>query len=119
MNAELLPPGPRGNLISGHLPEYRRDALGFLTSLAREYGDFASFPLGTKRCILVNQPAGIEKVLVTNHRNFIKPYPLRPNRLVLGNSLASSEGDLWLRQRRLMQPAFHKDRIAVHGEVMI
>lgn len=57
--------------------------------------------------------------MVTNHHNFIKAKPLRANRCLLGNGLLTSEGDFWLRQRRLVQPVFHRDRIAAYGEVIV
>ena len=71
------------------------------------------------RVFLVNHPDAIEEVLVTQSRCFIKHFALRLNPLVLGNGLLSSEGDFWLRQRRLVQPAFQKNRIAGYGAVMV
>src|SRR5262249_28119818 len=58
-------------------------------------------------------------VLVTNARNFIKHFVLRMNPILLGNGLLTSDGAFWLRQRRLIQPAFHKDRINAYGDVMV
>ena len=70
---------------------------------------------GFTRVYLISHPDLIEEVLVAEARNFIKHFALRMNRLMLGNGLLTSEGDFWLRQRRLIQPAFHRERIAGYG----
>jgi cytochrome P450 len=114
-----LPPGPRGHFLSGNLPEFRRDRLEFLTSCARDYGDVVRLRFGSRRLYLVSHPDLIEEVLVTQSRNFIKHFALRLNPLVLGKGLLTSEGDFWLRQRRLIQPAFGKQRIAAYAPVMV
>jgi cytochrome P450 len=103
----------------GVLPEFREDMLGFVTRCAGEYGDVFAFRLGPKRCILINHPDLIEDVLVTSSRSYTKHFVLRMNPILLGNGMLNSEGDFWLRQRRLAQPAFHRNRIAGYGEVMV
>src|SRR5262245_13370491 len=119
MTARPLPPGPRGSWFAGNLPEFRRGRLEFLTRCARTYGDFVSLRLGPRRVTLVSDPDAIEQVLVTASRHFIKHFALRMNPLVLGNGLLTSEGDFWLRQRRLAQSAFQRGRIAGYGGVMV
>jgi cytochrome P450 len=119
MGTASIPPGPKRHLLSGNLPEFRRDMLAFLTRCARDYGDVVSVRLGPRRFIMLNQPAYIEEVLVTNSRNFGKHYAFRFNRLLLGNGLLSSGGEFWLRQRRLAQPAFNRSRIARYGAIMV
>jgi cytochrome P450 len=114
-----LPPGPKGHFLSGNLPEFRRDLLGFLERCAGDHGDFVSFRLGPRRFVLVNDPAAIEDVLVTRHRDFGRNFAARQMRALLGRSLVNTDGDYWLRQRRLMQPAFHKNRIAGYGATMV
>ena len=100
------------------LPLYR-DMLGFLTLLAREYGDLVPLRLTPFRAVFVNHPDLIEDVLVTRNRSFVKSLALRRARTLVGNGLIVSEGEFWLRQRRLMQPAFHRERIAVYGQAMV
>ena len=113
-----LPPGPKPHFLTGHLPEMRDDLLGLYFRCAREFGDVALLRIGLKRAYLLSHPDLIEEVLVTQHRNFIKHYALRMNQTLLGNGLLTSNGDLWLRQRRLAQPAFHRDRLAAYAEFM-
>src|SRR5262245_22595899 len=112
-------PGPKSHLITGVLPEFREDMLGFVTRCAREYGDVFAFRLGPKRCILINHPDLIEDVLVTSSRFYTKHFVLRMNPILLGNGLLNSEGDFWLRQRRLVQPAFNRQRLAGYGKIMV
>jgi cytochrome P450 len=113
------PPGPKGHWLTGNLPQFARDRLGFLTDCARRYGDCVALRLGPKRILLLSHPDLIEEVLVTQNRRFRKHFALRRTRRTLGNGLLTSEGDFWRRQRRLAQPAFHRDRIAAYGQVMV
>jgi len=116
MGKALIPPGPKGHFLSGHLPELRRDALGFYLRCAREYGDCTTFRFGLKRIYLVSSPGLIEQVL--HSRNFTKHFALRMNKLLLGNGLLTSEGDFWLRQRRLIQPVFQRERLTSYAPDM-
>jgi cytochrome P450 len=93
--------------------------LAFYMQIAREYGDVVAFRLGPKKLVLLNHPEFIEQVLVTENRNFIKHYAFRLLRPTLGNGLVISEGDFWLRQRRLMQPAFSRQRIESFAPVIV
>jgi cytochrome P450 len=93
--------------------------LGFLTRIARQYGDVTWFRLGRRPCILINHPDLIENVLVKNNRNFIKPFAFQFTRPVLGNGLLTSEGEFWKRQRRLAAGAFRGDRISGYGPDMV
>src|SRR5215831_9614816 len=100
--------GPRGNFLFGCLRAFRRDQLNFLRDLRRAYGDYVRIPTVAGYDIyLLADPAAVEHVLVKNYKNYRKPeFLTEPVRLLLGNGLFSSEGDFWLRQRRLAQPAF-------------
>src|SRR5262249_30971697 len=82
-------------------------------------GDVVSFRLGPKQLVLLNHPDFIEQVLVTENRNFIKHYAFRLLRPTLGDGLVISEGDFWLRQRRLMQPAFSRQRIDAFAPTIV
>jgi len=114
-----LPAGPKGHWLLGNLPGFARDQLGFFDACARDYGDFVPVRLGSRRAVILSHPDQIEEVLVTKNRHFVKHFALRTTRRTLGNGLLTSEGDFWRRQRRLAQPAFHKDRVASHAAVMV
>ncbi len=114
------PPGPRGRFLLGNLPEFARDILGFLTACAREYGDVTHLRLATWDAFLVNHPDLIDLVLRKQRENFVKHrFFWRHVTAIFGNGLLTSEGEFWLRQRRLAAPAFHPDRIAAYGETMV
>lgn len=115
----LMPPGPEGSLLTGNLLDYTRDHLGFLTWCAREYGDVTRLRFVNVPVYLLNHPDHIEYVLVRNNRNFIKSRGERVSLGFLGQGLLTSEGSFWRRQRRLAQPAFHRERVAAYGEVMV
>ncbi|MCI0665375.1 MAG: cytochrome P450 [Acidobacteria bacterium] len=121
MDIPLKPPGPKGYLLIRKLLEFDRDPLNFLLHFTREYGDLVYLGAFGLRFYLFNHPDLIEYVLVTNNRNFIKDKGLRISSLrkIFGNGLLTSEGEFWIRQRRLAQPAFHREKIAAYGDVMV
>src|SRR5579864_88556 len=86
--------------------------------MAREYGDLPHFRLGSYPVYLLNHPDLVREVLVTRQSNFIKSRALQRARILLGDGLLTSEGDFHKRQRRLVQPAFHRDRLAAYAAVM-
>jgi cytochrome P450 len=96
----------------------QRNPLKFLEGVAR-YGDVARFRLGPVFVYLVNDPELIRSVLVTRADAYHKGRALERARRLLGQGLLTSEDAVHLRQRRLMQPAFHRDRIAGYGETMV
>ena len=86
--------------------------------VAREYGDLPYFRLGSFPVYLLNHPDLVKEVLVTQQNKFIKSRALQRARILLGNGLLTSEGDLHRRQRRLAQPAFHRERLAAYADQM-
>jgi len=104
----------------GVMREFNRDSLSFITR-AREYGDVVRMRFFYVTAFFLYNPNDIEYVLSTNAKNFIKSMSLRSNffHRLLGNGMLTSEGDFWRRQRRLAQPAFHRQRIGAYGEVMV
>lgn len=96
----------------------RGDPLNFLTEVAG-YGPVAHFRIGNQPVFLLSDPAAIEDVLVTRAGHFAKGRVLERAKRTLGEGLLTSEGTVHLRQRRLMQPAFHKARINTYGEAMV
>jgi cytochrome P450 len=121
--ALTYPPGPKTAWQSvgspGQLFAFRRDPTGYLLRMAAEYGDVAHMRFGPRHVYLISSPADIEKILVTEHRKFVKGTALQATRRVLGQGLLTSEGDFHLRQRRLIQPIFHRQRIAGYAGSMV
>ena len=119
MSNRVRPPGPKGSRISGCAREIGADRVGFLVELQRTYGDVVCFRVWDRTLYLVSDPELIKDVLVTNHKNFTKSRALQLAKFVFGEGLLTNEGDSHRRQRRMMQPAFHMQRIHGYGETMI
>ena len=116
------PPGPAAGLSLLRFLRFlrfRRDPPAELTALQRRFGDVVHFRLGARRFYLLSHPDAVREVLVTRHRDFIKSLALQRARALLGEGLLTSEGETHLRQRRLAQPAFHRDRVAAMAETMV
>ncbi|MFC4452929.1 cytochrome P450 [Deinococcus sonorensis] len=105
-------PGPRGLPYLGVLPQLRRDAPGLFVWARENFGDFVTLPVAGRRILLLSDPASVKHVMLDNARNYRKGRGIQKIRELLGNGLLNSEGDFWLRQRRLAQPAFHRERLA-------
>lgn len=116
---DKFPPGPHEGLKRWSFGPLNENPLDYFSRLAREYGDIAGIRVVNFRTIFVNHPDTIEEVLVANARKYIKGRVLRANRHVFGEGLLTSEGDFWLRQRRLAQPAFHRARIVSYASTMV
>lgn len=114
-----LPPGPKGTLIGGNIGQVGPRRVDFFLDLARTYGPLASFRVGRWRLFLASDPELIQQVLVTDAKHYIKHFGVRTFKPVLGNGLVTSEGDFWLRQRRLIQPAFLKARVLSYVPAMV
>jgi len=108
-------PGPRGPLSA--LP-LMRDPLRTLERAFREYGEVVHFRLLNLHIYAIAHPDGIKHALQDNHRNYTKSFDYQILARLLGYGLVTSEGALWLRQRRLMQPMFHRQKIAAFGAMM-
>lgn len=118
MDVKKRPRGPKNPLVIGHLRAFRRDPLGFLTQAASEYGDLCYFRLARQPVYLLNHPDYIRDVLVTHQTSFTKSRTLQRAKVLLGEGLLTSEDPVHLRQRRLVQPAFHRDRLASYAATM-
>jgi cytochrome P450 len=118
MSVRMLPPGPRGLPILGMLPAVRRNPTGVFLNAARRFGDVTYFKIGPRHGYLITNPADVRHVLQDNARNYHKSPLYEKLRMFLGNGLLTSEDDFWLRQRRIAQPAFHRQRVAALAGVM-
>jgi cytochrome P450 len=104
-----MPPSPERSNVR----EFVRDPLKFFLNLSREYGDVVCYRPAPDTAYLINHPDYVRHVLVDNNRNYSKEtYTNQIFHHVVANGLLTSEGETWRKQRRLMQPAFHKTRLA-------
>lgn len=118
MSVNLRPPGPHPRWPVISFFAYRRNMIEFLERAAREHGDIVYFKMGPQDVYFLNHPDYIKDVLVTRQQNFIKGRALQRSKRLLGEGLLTSEGSFHTRQRRLAQPAFHRQRVAAYAGVM-
>ncbi len=113
------PPGPRGHWLFGIAQDIRTDYLRTVLHMQRTYGDLVRYRFGGRYGYQVSHPDTIKYVLQDNQRNYQRSKALVSRfYLLAGNGLLTSEGDTWRRQRRLIQPAFHRQQIATLGSLM-
>jgi cytochrome P450 len=108
-------PTVKGEFLLGNLRQMKANSFQALCDWQRDYGDLVSFRLATRHFYLISHPKLIEQSLVKQSDVFVKMYdPKKPNglALVLGQGLLTSQGELWQRQRRLMQPVFQRSNLA-------
>jgi cytochrome P450 len=106
-------PGPRALPVLGGMLQLRGDPLARIIALRARFGGFIRLgPLGPRELFLVTEPAAARRVLLDNHPNYKKGLAAQRLRPVLGQGSLLLEGDAWRRRRRLVQPAFHKQKIA-------
>jgi len=104
-------PKAKGSLLFGNTLKVLKDPLAFLSELRDNYGAIVKVKLGTKSYYVVQQPEASKYILQEHARNYYKPGAAKLFKLFLGEGLATSNGDYWLKQRRALQPAFHRQTI--------
>lgn len=117
MSEIKLPPTVKGGIFGGHFMQFRRAPTEFLTKLS-DLGDVASFKMGKQQAFFLNHPDFVRDLLITNNAKFIKGRALQRAKRLLGKGLLTNEGENHLRQRRMIQPAFHRERIKSYAEAM-
>lgn len=106
--------------LVGSLPRLLRDPFRFLIEARARYGDIYELNLGLNRVVILNHPRHAQHIFRDNAANYRKGGAMWDTlRVMLGNGLVVSEGDYWLRQRRMIQPHFHRQRIAMMAERML
>ena len=114
-----LPPGPRARFPGEFILRALRDPLDLFIQLTAEYGDAVGIGMGRHPLVLLTHPDAVRDVLVTNQKQFVKGHVLERAKILLGDGLLTSESELHLRQRRMMQPAFHRERVASYAATMV
>jgi cytochrome P450 len=112
-------PGPSSWPPGASFLKFRRDPLTFFAETQRTYGDIAKFMLGPQQFFLISHPDWIEDVLVTSAKKFQKGLALQRAKRLLGEGLLTSEGQAHMRQRRTIQPMFHRQQVQRFAEAMV
>jgi cytochrome P450 len=111
-------PGPKGLPFFGSVFPAWRDPLAFFKDSHARYGDVVRFKFGPYQYYLVNDPSVVKHVLVDNPKGYTKSRNYVGLKIALGDGLLTSEGDHWRKQRKLAQPAFHRDKLAAFANQM-
>ncbi|MBH8561916.1 cytochrome P450 [Nostoc sp. CENA67] len=112
-------PGDRGNFLLGNVSEIQRHGiLQFYLDSWQKFGDLFRFYIGPKALYVVTNPYYVQHILVDSHQSYGKGAAYDGLKLLLGEGLFTSDGELWQRQRRLMQPFFTENKIKKFGAAM-
>jgi cytochrome P450 len=113
------PPGPRTLSPLGSAFALGRDPMRFALEMWHLYGDVVCFRFLFWPAYVLYHPDQVKQVLQENHCNYTKNFPnMKAAREIFGNGLFTNDGDSWQRQRRLMQPSFHRKRLVGFGQLM-
>jgi cytochrome P450 len=115
MSSRQVPPGPPRTATVGLLRKLTGDRLGLMTSAAAQYGNAVRLAIGPKTLYFFNHPDHAKHVLADNAANYHKGIGYVQARRALGDGLLTSEGELWRKQRRTIQPVFQHKRIAAQA----
>jgi enediyne biosynthesis protein E7 len=107
-----VPPGPPRRAMGSLFVKLARDRLGMMTAAVSEYGDAVRARVGPKTLYIFNHPDYAKHVLADASENYHKGIGLIQARRALGDGLLTSEGELWRKQRKTIQPVFPQKRIA-------
>jgi cytochrome P450 len=113
------PPGPFGHPLFGNLKDLKLHVLEFFSELQENYGDISTIRFSIRKVSYVQSPDFIQHILQENNRNYTKSLRYEQLKYLLGNGLLTSEGEYWLRQRRMIQPAFHKQKLMILCDEMV
>lgn len=114
----VSPPGPVWPMMASLIAPWQNPLRRFVR-LSRTYGDVVSFRTAAGRIVLLSAPQDIRDVLVTHQANFTKSRGLERAKVLLGEGLLTAEGATHRRERRLLQPAFHRERITRYAAAMV
>ena len=114
-----LPPRYREQKFMNFLKNPRDFLYNHTVAQNGDYADLFRFEIFFRRVIVCAHPEAARHLLVDNHRNYAKSDAFKVIGQMLGNGLLNSEGDFWKKQRRLMQPAFHKQRLQVVADITV
>lgn len=119
--ASQTTPGPKPAPVLGNILDMRQgEVFEILLEFHKTYGDIVRLELPKNQYVYsIANPESIQHVMQMNNQNYIKGDRIKIASPLIGNGLFASEGDFWRRQRRMMQPAFHRAQIALLAREMV
>ena len=113
-NTPVTAPGPKGLSMVTSMRQIMAQPLPYLAAVRLQYGDVVQFPIPKPATYFVSSPQGARDVLVTKHKQVNKKtIQYSSLSLVTGEGLLTADGEVWKQRRRLLQPAFHHEMIAL------
>ena len=112
-------PSVLGHWLFGSSLEFAKNPLAFIVKYSKLHGDTFYVNMRLSRFLLTSHPEAFKRLLQTNNKNYVKDKFYRKLKLALGEGLLMNEGESWMRQRRLAQPAFYKKRLLGLFETMV
>ncbi len=104
-------PGPKGNILVGDLLALASDPLGLLMRCLNEHGDVVHLQVPGRDWFLITRPEHVRHVLVDQARNYVRGASYERIRLIVGDSIVTTDGEQWRSLRRIAQPAFHRESV--------
>lgn len=118
-SAGRVPPGPPRRATLGLLRKLKADRLALMSEAREQFGDAVRVVIGPKKLYIFNHPDQAKRVLADNAANYHKGIGYVEAKRALGDGLLTSEGELWRKQRRTIQPVFQNKRIAAQADVIV
>ena len=113
-----LPPSPKASPVSGHFKPFRKDPIRFLLNTAADQGDISLFKIFSKKIYFINHPDLIRQVMQKNHKNYHKSPSYKQIEELTGQGILTTDGEKWLMQRKLYQPAFSYESIMSYSGIV-
>jgi len=119
IHPETITPVYPGWPLVGNTLEFARDPLAMFTRLSQQYERVVRIEIGGRKQFVALRPEDVKYVLQENNRNYVRSPAFQVLKLFLGEGLLTSDGDFWRQQRRLAQPAFHRQKLAILAQTMV
>jgi cytochrome P450 len=116
---ETITPVHPGWPFVGNTLEFARDPLATFTRLSNQYERVVRIEIGGRKQFVALRAEDVRYVMQENHRNYVRSPAFLVLKIFLGEGLLTSDGDFWRRQRRLAQPAFHRQKLVVLAQTMV
>lgn len=118
LQGKAIPAGPKGHPLFGSVYHFAQNPIEYAVTHRPQYGDFYRVSSPFLKMCLVTDPELVKQILVDKHRCYVKSPQFKMLKVILGRSVLSTEGDIWRRQRRMLNPAFRKDRLVAFAHHM-
>lgn len=113
------PPGPKGKFLLGSVTDFREDTLGFIEKSSNEYGGIVKTKMVNRTFYFITDPELIHTVLTKHNNKYVKSFVYKGLEDFLGKGLLNNEREDWIKQRKLIQPCFHRKELTDLADLMV